>query len=129
MLHHVLISIASNRDQRHKLEQARVELCEILNGPSFTSQIWTEPVNSRRSSSLYLNKLVHGTYPGTMSELVTALKQLEIKLGRSEKDKLLGIVEIDLDLMLYDHQRMHLSDWDRPYIQKLVQEMDEITHR
>jgi 2-amino-4-hydroxy-6-hydroxymethyldihydropteridine diphosphokinase len=121
--------MASNRDQRNKLAKAREELCEILNGPSFTSQIWTEPINSRRSSALYLNQLVHGTYPGTMSELVTTLKQLEVKMGRTEQDRLLGIVEIDLDLMLYDHQRMHLSDWDRPYIQKLVHEMDLITHR
>ena len=129
MLHHVLISIASNRDQRHRLEQARAELSEILNNPTFTSQLWTEPYNTRRSSALYLNQLVHGTYPGTMSQLVTALKQLEVKLGRTEQDRLLGIVEIDLDLMLYDHQRMHLSDWDRPFIQQLVHEMDEITHR
>lgn len=129
MNHRVIISIASNRNQRKNLATAREHLREVLTAVSFTSELWTEPYGTHHSNTLYLNQLAHGVFEGTMSELVTRLKQLETAMGRTEQERRMGIVEIDLDLMRYDHQRMHLSDWDRPFFQKLILELDNITRR
>jgi 2-amino-4-hydroxy-6-hydroxymethyldihydropteridine diphosphokinase len=122
MPHHVIISIASNHSQHEKLAAARYELCQILDNPKFTTELWTEPMG-RHKESLYLNQLVAASYEGTETGLNARLKQLEIKLGRTEQERRFGIVDIDLDLLLFDNDRLHLRDWERPYIQQLIKEL------
>ena len=123
MTHHVIISIASNRNQSEKLAAARNELNQILDAPQYTSELWTEPVGRRRTRSLYLNQLVNANYEGTQEGLTARLKQIEVQLGRTDQERLRGIVDIDLDLLLFDNERLHLRDWERPYIQQLIKEL------
>ena len=130
MSQHFIISLASNRNQKHNLAKAREYLEEILYGTTFSSELWTEPYGDHHNGSLYLNQLALGVYDGTLSELVTLLKQKEADMGRSDVDRLMGIVEIDLDILRFGLQRLHLTDWDRPYVQQLILEIDNfITHR
>jgi 2-amino-4-hydroxy-6-hydroxymethyldihydropteridine diphosphokinase len=129
MAHHVIISIASNRNQKYNLAQARKYLDEMLLDTTYTKEMWTEAYGEH-NGTIYLNQLVYATCESTASELVSRLKQTETIMGRTENDRRMGIVEIDLDLMRFDHQRFHLTDWERPYIQELVLEIDNsITHR
>ena len=129
MYQHVIISLASNRNQKSNLAKAREYLEEILVGITFTSELWTEAYGEH-AGSLYLNQLAFGSYDGTLSELVTLLKQKENDMGRTDQDRHMGIVEIDLDVLRFGHQRLHLTDWDRPYVQQLISEIDNyITHR
>lgn len=124
MSHHVIISIASNRNQKRNLARARSYLEELLSGMTCSSELWTEPYGEH-TASLYLNQLVAGTYGGTLSELVTLLKQKENDMGRTDRDRRMGIVEIDLDLLRFGHQKFHLTDWDRPYVLQLITEIDK----
>ena len=129
MPQNVIISIASNRNQKNNLAKAREYLEQILYGVSFSSELWTEPYGEH-NGSIYLNQLALGVYDGTLSELVTLLKQKEHEMGRTDLDRHMGIVEIDLDILRFGHQRLHLTDWERPYVQQLIVEIDNyITHR
>jgi len=56
----------------------------------------------------------------TPEQVTEALKQTEIRMGRTNEDRRQGIVRIDLDLMRYDDQRHHVKDWERDYIKKLL---------
>ena len=69
---------------------------------------------------MYLNQLVYATTSLNVDELQSALKDIELRLGRTAEDRQKGIVRIDLDLLLYNDQRYHLRDWDRPYIKALL---------
>lgn len=124
MSHRVIISIASNRSQREKLAAARYELSFMLDEPQFTTELWTEPVGRHHKGTLYLNQLVRAGYEGTLADLTARLKELEVKLGRTELERRQGIVAIDLDLMLFDNERLHLVDWERSYILKLITEFE-----
>ena len=64
---------------------------------------------------MYMNRIVSGHTILSLDTLEQELKGIEAETGRSHNR-----VTIDLDLMQYDTVRYHLKDWPRPYIQKLI---------
>ena len=118
--HYIIISLASNEGQEAHLEAARVQLSQLLTEAKFTSEIWTEPVNSSRKEP-YLNQLCEGITGYSMNLLNELLKETEKRLGRTHNED--GIVVIDLDLLQYDDQQYHLRDWERNYVKNLLNEL------
>ncbi len=122
MKHQVILSIASNRFQSKNLSRARLCLGEVLQDLHFTSEQWTEPVNTCRRDT-YLNQLATGMTEKDEDELNEWLKQTERRFGRNDAKRRLGIVTIDLDILEFDGERRHLRDWERPYVQSLISEL------
>ena len=118
--HKIIISLASNIDQKQNLQTAREQLSLLMNDLHFTSEHWTEPVNSL-SSEPYLNQLCQGTTTFGANLLGEVLKEIEKRQGRKHNED--GIVTIDLDLLQYDDQRYHLRDWERNYVKNLLIEL------
>ena len=118
--HYIIISLASNEGQEAHLKAAREQLTQLLTEAAFTSEIWTEPVNSCRQEP-YLNQLCHGTTAFSVNLLNELLKETEKRLGRTHNED--GIVAIDLDLLQYDGQQYHLRDWERDYVKNLLNEL------
>ena len=118
--HKIIISLASNIDQKQNLQTAREQLSLLMNDLHFTSEHWTEPVNSLRSEP-YLNQLCQGTTTIGANLLGEVLKEIEKRQGRKHNED--GIVTIDLDLLQYDDQRYHLRDWERNYVKNLLNEL------
>jgi len=118
--HHVIISLASNTNQAHNMAEAREQLGLLLNEPHFTSEHWTEPVNTIRKEP-YLNQLCSAETTFSVNLLNEVLKGIENRLGRTRNTD--GIVAIDLDLLAYDDQRYHLRDWERIYVKDLLNEL------
>jgi len=118
-MHRVIISLAANHDPLHNLSEARRCLGQILFQTRFSPEIWTDPIGSKRTDK-YLNQLVVGMTRLSADELCAWLKETESLLGRTASDRQSGIVRIDLDLLLYDDDRYHLKDWDRPYVKLLM---------
>lgn len=119
MPHTCIIALASNCDQERNLAEARLRLSQILHGIRYSSELWTEPIHSKRTD-LYLNQLAYAHVSISVVELQHQLKNIEGQMGRTEEARKEGIVYIDLDLMQYDLMRYHLRDWERPYIQRLL---------
>ena len=118
--HQIIISLASNSDHKRHLQAAREQLALLLSDLSYTSELWTEPINSIRKEP-YLNQLCKGTTTFGANLLSEVLKELEKRLGRTHNEE--GIVAIDLDLLEYDGEKHHLRDWDRNYIKDLINEL------
>ena len=121
-MHQVIISLSTNRYQKVNLSRARRCLEEILSNVRFTSEQWTEPVNTSRRDT-YLNQLVSGSTPLDEESLNQQLKQIETGFGRTEAKRRLGIVPIDLDILQFDEERRHQRDWERRYVQQLIIEL------
>lgn len=119
MTHSVVIALASNQDQEQHLNEAKRRLGHILTVNRYTDAIWTDPISSKRPCR-YLNQLLYATTEMSCDEFQKALKTIEADMGRTQEDRIQGIVRIDLDLMRYDDTRYHLPDWDREYIRKLL---------
>lgn len=120
----VLLSLASNRFQKSNLAKARVCLSKVISQVSYTSELWTEPMSSKRHE-LYLNQLAVGQTDLPLDELNQRLKAIETNLGRTAQKRQLGIVPIDIDILQYEDQRLHERDWQRPYVTRLL---DELPH-
>ena len=118
--HEVIISLASNEQQEQHMQAARTQLSMLLNDLQFTTEHWTEPVNTHRKEP-YLNQLCRGTTAFSANLLEEVLKETEKRLGRTHNED--GIVAIDLDLLQYDDERYHLRDWGRDYVKDLIKEL------
>ena len=77
--------------------------------------------NCRRDA--YLNQLASGATLLDEDVLNERLKEVEREFGRNEQKRRLGIVPIDLDILLFDGERRHLRDWERPYVKELLGEL------
>ena len=120
-MHRVLISLASNHRRQQHLQQAHEALRQVLQREAYTPVVGTPAVGaSANQANPYLNQLVvaYTTLPAT--ELCQRLKQIETQLGRIPEMRQEGIVPIDLDLLLFDGQRYHERDWERPYVRQLL---------
>ena len=56
-------------------------------------------------------------------ELCLSLKKIETDFGRTDEKRAMGIVPIDLDVLRFDDQLLHLRDWERPYVKNLISEL------
>ena len=122
-MHEVVISLAANRFQKRNLSKARSRLALLLHEPRYSSEMWTTPMGSHKRADVYLNQLVGATTQLSLGELTEQLKSIELAFGRNDAKRQLGIVPIDLDVLLYDGERLHLADWERPYTQTLIKEL------
>ena len=122
-MHRVLVSLAANRFQSKNLSRASRCLEEILSDIHYTSERWTQPVGNASRRDAYLNQLATGTTSLDEDALNERLKQVETEFGRNEQKRRLGIVPIDLDILLFDGERRHLVDWERPYVKELLIEL------
>ena len=118
--HQVLLCLSSNTNQQQNMEAARRLLGQLLGNLLFTTEHWTEPVNTLRPDK-YLNQLAKGTTTIDADELNLRLKDIERRLERKHDKS--GIVTIDIDLLEYDSERYHQRDWERDYVKDLLPEL------
>ena len=109
----VLIALGSNHHQSAHIQWASQRLAVLLTDVTMSPRLWTPDIHGR--GQWYMNRLLRGQTSLSPTQLIARLKQIEQETQRTRQH-----VTIDLDLMLYDDQRYHLNDWQRPYIQGLI---------
>ncbi len=112
----VIVSISSAHLQPTHIQWASQWLATLLSGVTFSRVLWTADVNG--SGQMYMNRLAIGTTSLPPDQLQSLLKAAEQRCGRCA-----GRITLDLDLMQYGAQRLHLHDWPRPYIQQLINDI------
>ena len=109
----VLIALGSNYHQSAHIQWASQRLAALLAGVTLSPILWTPDIHGR--GLWYMNRLLRAQTSLSPTQLTALLKQIEQETHRTKQH-----VTIDLDLMQYDDQRFHLDDWQRPYIQNLI---------
>lgn len=116
---YIIISIGSNYNQKENISFAKKKLAGMLGEQtSFTRDMWTEPVGIQ--SEKFINCICISSTKHTLLQLTKAFKQLERKCERSKKNDLINKIPLDIDILLYGDQRYHEKDWERQYIQELL---------
>lgn len=116
MRHFVIIALGTNIRQNAHIQWASQKLSFLLSDYQQSRVIWTADI--KHSDKMYMNRLVCGYTQLSVDDLQHTLKQIETESGRTRHD-----VTIDLDLMQYDQQRYHERDWERPYIQNIIDDI------
>ena len=110
---YVLIALGSNYHQSAHILWASQRLATLFADVAMSPVLWTQDIHGHEL--WYMNRLLRGNTTLSVDELNSLLKEIEQETRRSKQH-----VTIDLDLMQYNDERYHLNDWDRPYIQRLL---------
>lgn len=120
-LHHVIIALGTNTDGKANMNQAKALLGRLLELPIFTRTIQTDAIDG--SEKYFYNSLVWAYTTHRLAPLLQSLKRIEKQCGDSKQLRAEGIVNMDVDLLLYDDVKLHEADWGRSYIKELLKEL------
>ena len=114
-----MIAIGSNTHQTEHIAIAKQLLENTFEDMAFGTPMWTDPIGLPGSDK-FLNVIGIGYTTAGRERTVLAMKNIERKCGRRKSLDTNGVVPIDIDLLLFDSERFHEADWQRPYIQQLL---------
>lgn len=124
-MHDILIAIGTNviADRIRFVEECLEQRFENVR---FTHIIPTEPIGERFKGKQFFNAVMAGKTRMAMSEVEEQLKLIEQLAGNTLDKRNMGVVEADIDLLMYDDVKLHEKDWQRSYIKELVERIKEM---
>ncbi|WP_443925437.1 2-amino-4-hydroxy-6-hydroxymethyldihydropteridine diphosphokinase [Prevotella sp.] len=124
-MHDILIAIGTNViADRIRFVEVHLEQC--FENVRFTHTIPTEPIGERFKGKQFFNAVMEGNTNMAMSEVEEQLKLIEQLAGNTLDKRNMGVVEADIDLLMYDDVKLHEKDWQRSYIKDLVERIKEM---
>ena len=124
-MHDILIAIGTNViADRIRFVEVHLEQC--FENVRFTNIIPTEPIGERFKGKQFFNAVMVGNTNMAMSEVEEQLKRIEQLAGNTLDKRNMGVVEADIDLLMYDDVKLHEKDWQRSYIKELVERIKEM---
>lgn len=116
-MHKIILALGSNHEAKVNIELALNLLSKsikiIQSTPSYDNESTEFPI------SIFTNKILVCETELTYEILNKELKRIETECGRNNYAKTSGIIPLDIDILLYDNNRYHINDWDKPYIKYL----------
>lgn len=117
-MHKIILALGSNHEAKVNIELALNLLSKsikiIQSTPSYDNESTEFPI------SIFTNKILVCETELSYEKLNKELKHIETECGRNNNAKTTGIIPLDIDILLYDNDRYHINDWDKPYIKYLL---------
>ena len=124
-MHNILIALGTNViADRIRFVETCLEQC--FEEVRFTQTIPTEPIGERFKGKQFYNAVMAGKTNLAKSEVEEQLKRIEQLAGNTQDKRNIGVVEADIDLLMYDDEKLHEKDWQRSYIKELVERIKEM---
>lgn len=98
---HCIISLGSNTDASHHLQQAYNLLVRAYPNITFSPIKETEPIGMHHNHSPFYNRIARFTTDQNADEVRAALKVMERFCGRRPDDKEHETIHIDIDLLAH----------------------------
>lgn len=89
----------------------------------FSRVMQTLPIGMENTNVRFANMLVVFKSTFDTEEVVSTLKHIEALCGDTRIARRRGEIVMDIDMLKYDEERFHLSDWQRHYVKALMEEM------
>lgn len=121
IVHKAILCLGSNVEAERNVNEAKKILAKKYPGLQSTPNLRTAPIGIQ--SEDFVNCMVRITLTESFESLLYFTKQLERNLGRNQCYDSKDRVTIDVDILLFDDQKLHRKDWDRPYVKLLLQEL------
>ena len=115
----ILLTIGSNTFAKTNIDKAKRMLTFLFPDIIFSEPILTEP-EEEKYSYLFRNVLAVVNTEMRPEEVIDKIKQTERAVGRTPRDKYLGKVVIDIDLIKYGDNILRPLDYEREYVQRLL---------
>jgi len=121
MKHSVILSIGSNHKAEINMQRTHEMLGKVMTDTRFTGIIETE--DSEGGGDSFLNQMALGDTEMPFAAFRAYTKKLESILGRTPKRKAYGIIDIDIDILMFDGKTMKPYEWEQPYVKQLIKEL------
>lgn len=122
----VILALGTNVNQERNMKQVRRLLVDTWPDMKFTTTKWTQPIGI--ASDLFYNCLAYAKVDESLEELTEKVKNMERICGNSGAERSLNRIQMDVDILLYDDNKLHIDDWQRDYVQELMNEIEFIKH-
>ena len=119
----ILLTIGSNTFAKTNIDKAKRMLTFVFPEIIFSEPILTEP-EDEKYSFLFRNILAAVNTEMRPEEVIDKIKQTERAVGRTPRDKYLGKVVIDIDLVKNGDKILRPDDFEREYVQRLLATME-----
>lgn len=121
----ILLSIGSNTFARTNIDKAKRMLSYLFPSIVFSAPILTEP-DDEKYTYLFRNLLAQAHTNMSPEEVIDKIKQTERAVGRTPRDKYLGKMVIDIDLIQFNDNILRPQDYEKEYIQQLLPTLPEL---
>ena len=118
----VILALGTNVNQERNMKQVRQLLVDTWPDMKFTTPKWTQPIGM--ASDRFYNCLAYTEVEESLEELTEKVKNMERICGNTETERSLNRIQMDIDILLYGDNKLHIDDWQRDYIQELMNEID-----
>lgn len=120
----VLVAVGSNYDAEECIATAQRILNKEFPNIRFSKVVETKAIGIEGSPP-FRNFLAAFDTAMSVHELNVFLKKIEYACGRDSRNR--NEIPLDVDLLSYNGIRYHVSDWNRPYIRSLLDELNANT--
>ena len=118
----LLIALGTNVNQKQNIQKAMELLRKTWHDILFTNLKWTKPIGM--DTDLFYNCLAYTKVDEDLSQVQQILKNIEKACGNTEIDRAHQKIQMDIDILMFGTHKLHEQDWQRSYIQELIQEID-----
>lgn len=118
----LLIALGTNVNQKQNIQKAMDLLRKTWHDILFTNLKWTKPIGM--DTDLFYNCLAYTKVDEDLSQVQQILKNIEKACGNTEIDRAHQKIQMDIDILMFGTHKFHEQDWQRSYIQELIQEID-----
>lgn len=118
----LLIALGTNVNQKQNIQKAMNLLRKTWHDIQFTNLKWTKPIGM--DTDLFYNCLAYAKVDEDLSQVQQILKNIEKACGNTEADRAHQKIQMDIDILMFGTHKLHEQDWQRSYIQELIQEID-----
>lgn len=122
----VILALGTNVNQERNMKQVMRLLADTWPDMKFTTPKWTQPIGM--ASDLFYNCLAYTKVEETLEDLTEKVKNMERICGDTRAERSLNRIQMDIDILLYGDNKLHIDDWQRDYIQELMKEIEVIKH-
>lgn len=122
----VILALGTNVNQERNMKQVRRLLTGTWPDMKFTTPKWTQAIGM--ASDLFYNCLAYTKVEESLEELTEKVKNMEQICGDTRAERSLNRIQMDIDILLYGDNKLHIDDWQRDYIQELMKEIEFIKH-
>lgn len=118
----VILALGTNVNQERNMKQVMQLLVDTWPDMKFTTPKWTQPIGM--ASDLFYNCLAYTKVEESLEELTEKVKNMEQICGDTRADRSFNRIQMDIDILLYGDNKLHKDDWQRDYVQELMNEID-----
>lgn len=118
----VILALGTNVNQERNMKQVMQLLADTWPDMKFTTPKWTQAIGM--ASDLFYNCMAYTEVEESLEELTEKVKGMEQICGDTRAERSLNRIQMDIDILLYGDNKLHKDDWQRDYVQELMNEID-----